>query len=82
MRRPALAVGDVIHVAEPDYRYGVGDLYLRITQLPPGGSDPDAEWGDVFGVDVRYDGTTGHERRVTVRLAAVRVTPRDQLTGD
>ena len=82
MRRPTLAVGDVIHVSEPDYCYGIGDLYLRITQLPPGSLDPHAEWGDVFGVDVHYDGTIGHERRVSVRLAAVRVTPRDQLAGD
>ena len=82
MRRPPLAIGDVIHVAEPDYRYGTGDLYFRITDIPPGARDPADEWVDLLGVDIAYDGSEGTQRRVSVRLAGVRVTPRDELSGD
>lgn len=81
MSRPTLAVGDVIHVHESDYRYGIGELYFRITRIPPGTLAPGVDWAELLGVDIAYDGSTGPERHVTVRLAAVRVTPRDELTG-
>jgi hypothetical protein len=29
-----VGVGDVLHLREPDYRYGAGDLRLRVTAAP------------------------------------------------
>jgi hypothetical protein len=73
----AVEVGDLIHLKEPDYCYGAGDLTLRVTTEPQ--RLPDPEWVDLTGVQILWNGDHGDERRVRVRASALR-HPRTRST--
>ncbi|HKX24251.1 MAG TPA: hypothetical protein VJM46_03355 [Candidatus Saccharimonadales bacterium] len=65
----AVEVGDLIHLKEPDYCYGTGNLTLRVTADPV--QSPDPEWVDVTGVEILWNGNHGNERQVRVRASAL-----------
>lgn len=69
-----LKLGDVIDVAERDYKYGTGRLILRITAIGGKQRLSDGEWLDLDGLELRADGTQlgQHPRHAFVRLNAVR----------
>ncbi|MET7398006.1 hypothetical protein ABZS66_31400 [Dactylosporangium sp. NPDC005572] len=62
-------VGDLLHLKEPDYCYGTGNLTLRVTSEPA--ALPDPEWVDVTGVEIFWNGQRGTERQVRVRRSAL-----------
>jgi hypothetical protein len=69
----AVRVGDVIEVAEPDYRYGTGRLVLRVTVVGQVLVLPDGEWLELEGLALRPDGSPLVERPrpALVRVAAL-----------
>ena len=69
---PPVKVGDVLKLAEEDYRFGVGSLTLRVTALLHVQELPDGPWLYLRGVTIRWDGSEGAVRQVLVRLAALR----------
>jgi hypothetical protein len=77
---PRVAVGDVVRVEEPDYRYGAGPLLLRVTAVGGVQREPDGAWLNLRGYQLRSDGReTGlPERYALVRVAAIRVNPPPQ----
>jgi hypothetical protein len=68
-------VGDVIEVGEPDYRYGTGNLILRVTQIGRHVRAADGEWLDLDGLELRTDGTQlgSQPRHASVRVDGVRI---------
>jgi len=72
-----LRVGDVIEVAERDYKYGTGRLMLRVSAIGETRRLADGTWLDVEGLELRPDGTqVSHRTRwAAVRVGAVRVRP-------
>lgn len=70
MTRPPVAVGDVIHVGEPDYLYGRGPVNLRITQVDAVERHADGLLLQLYGVEL---GADGREKNARPRGALVRV---------
>ena len=70
-----VAVGDVLELAEEDYRFGVGPLTLRVTALLHVQQLTDGPWLYLRGIPIRWDGRDGEPRQVLVRLAALRRRP-------
>jgi hypothetical protein len=68
----------ILVLAERDYRYGTGELRLRLVAVDRLGEvDLDGEpWVPVRGVQVRRDGTEIGPVRLLVRAARVPATPR------
>src|SRR2546430_15052881 len=72
--KPPVAVGDVLHIYEPDYLYGIGILRLRVTKVGTvqrlGGND----WVDLEGMTLRPDGTelSSPPRHAVARGSALR----------
>jgi hypothetical protein len=69
-----IKIGDVIDVAERDYRYGTGRLILRVTTIGSRQSTADGDWVDLDGLELRPDGTQlgVQPRHAAVRVAALR----------
>lgn len=68
---PPVKVGDVLDLAEPDYRFGVGRLKLRVDALLHVQVLDDGPWLYLRGTVIRWDGTDGQARQILVRLAAL-----------
>ncbi len=66
---PPVKVRDLIHLKEEDYCYGLGNLTLRVTEVPERLDDP--EWIDIKGIEIRWNGDRGDERQVRVRVSAL-----------
>ncbi|WP_432829334.1 hypothetical protein [Dactylosporangium sp. CA-092794] len=75
---PPIKAGDLLSLREPDYRYGAGELTLRVT-VPPVES-PDPEWMTLTGVEILWNGDRGRERQVAVRTSALH-DPRMRTTS-
>jgi hypothetical protein len=71
---PPLKPGDVIHVEETDYMYGVGPLILRVTAVGRAEQLTDGPWVNLMGIPLRADGSQlrAEARFATVRLAGIR----------
>lgn len=69
-----LNVGDIIEVAEQDYKFGTGRLILKITRLVGRHREADGEWLDLEGLELRTDGTpiSRQPRLAAVRMSAAR----------
>lgn len=76
--RPDL-YGRTIHLAEPDYAFGMGLLLLRVERIAVGVQRMHgADWVEVHGVQVHHmpaGDVDGERRTVMVRLAALRKIP-------
>ncbi|MFG1916074.1 hypothetical protein [Micromonospora sp. NPDC048898] len=71
---PAVRVGDVVTVDEQHYCYGLGQLVLRVIEVGRRERHSDGVWIHLRGIEL--GGSTGpRQRRVLVRLAALRVRP-------
>ncbi|HYN95968.1 MAG TPA: hypothetical protein VES42_19150 [Pilimelia sp.] len=68
---PRVRSGQVLRLAEADYRFGVGELTLRVQAVLGLQQLPDGPWLYVRGVQIRWDGADGETRQVLVRLAAI-----------
>jgi hypothetical protein len=68
---PGLVPGVVLHLGEEDYRFGVGPLVLRVTEVLEMQRLSDGPWVAVRGVTITWDGRDGDERQVLVRLDAI-----------
>jgi hypothetical protein len=64
-------IGQVLALAEEDYRFGLGPLRLRVTGLLHVQELADGPWLYLRGVTVRWDGSEGEARQVLVRMAAL-----------
>jgi hypothetical protein len=69
--RQPVRVGDVLELAEEDYRFGVGPLKIRVTALLHVQDLGDGPWLYLRGVPIGGDGREGEPRQVLVRLAAL-----------
>lgn len=69
---PPVRVGQVLRLAEEDYRFGVGTLTLRVTGLLHVQELDDGPWLYLRGTAIRWDGGDGESRQVLVRLSALR----------
>jgi hypothetical protein len=69
---PPVRIGQVLRLAEEDYRFGIGPLTLRVTGLLHIQELADGPWLYLRGVTIRWDGSEGETRQVLVRLAALR----------
>jgi hypothetical protein len=61
-------------VEEPDYMYGVGPLFLRVTVVKRVEQLTDGPWINLMGIPLRADGSQlrAEPRFATVRLAGIR----------
>ncbi|WP_271190069.1 hypothetical protein [Dactylosporangium matsuzakiense] len=66
-----VGVGEVLVLRETDYRYGAGELRLRVTAVPT--QSPGPEWMTVIGVELRRNGQPGAERAVSVPVEVLRL---------
>jgi hypothetical protein len=71
---PTLNVGDVIKVAEADYCYRLGELYLRLTKIGTTHRQADGQWVSLEGIELRSDGSIFRpdSRPALVRVHGVR----------
>lgn len=69
---PPVRVGQVLRLAEEDYRFGTGQLTLRVTGLLHVQHLDDGPWLNLRGITIRWDGGDGESRQVLVRLSALR----------
>lgn len=69
MIRIPVKIGEVIHLQEADYCYGLGVLSLRVTKVERL-SDPD--WVDLEGIQIGWNGEAWGRRHARVRLSALR----------
>ncbi|MDG4797542.1 hypothetical protein [Micromonospora sp. WMMD1082] len=70
--RLPVAAGDVVRLAEPDYRHATGPLRLRIVRARPDISEWYAgEWVWLEGIEIGPDGRDGAFRPVLVNVAAL-----------
>ncbi|WP_349877198.1 hypothetical protein ABIH81_24320 [Micromonospora sp. HUAS YX12] len=68
-----VAAGDVVQLAETDYRNAEGPLRLRVVRVRPDLSEwYDGEWVWLEGVEIGPDGQDGALRPVLARVAALR----------
>ena len=67
---PLVAVGELLRLRESQYRYGAGDVTIRVTVVTAVASDP--EWMDVTGIEIGWDGDRRGTRTVRVSVAALR----------
>jgi hypothetical protein len=65
------AAGDVLQLAENDYRFGRGTLTMRVTEVLHLQQLPDGLWVSVRGVTLLRTGQEGPERQVLVRVSAL-----------
>lgn len=63
--------GDVLALAEDDYRFGLGVLMIRVTALLHLQELPDGPWLYLRGIPIRWDGSEGDPRQVLVRVSAL-----------
>jgi hypothetical protein len=68
--------GDVLKIQEENYRYGLGELVLRVTQVRSVRQLADGEWLTVVGVQLAWNGSDLEEREVLVRLNSLVRRPR------
>ena len=67
---PLVAAGELLRLRESQYRYGAGDLTIRVTAVAAVASDPD--WVDVTGIEIGWNGDRHGKRSVRVSVAALR----------
>jgi hypothetical protein len=75
---PPVKVRELICIKEEDYRYGLGTLTLRVTEVPEQLTNP--EWVEIKGFEIAWNGERKTERYVTVRVSALR-DPKSRVTG-
>lgn len=64
--------GNVHFLAEQDYKYGRGQISLRLTRVYPSTSIWfGGEWMWLDAVEIRWDGSDGPNRLVLVRMSAL-----------
>jgi len=66
-----IKVGDIIRIAEADYCYGIGDLLLRVTALPPAKTPDGGDWVYITGDELAWNGANKGQRQVLVRVSAL-----------
>lgn len=76
MNRPLIQVGDLIQVPERYYRFGTGELRMRVTYVPKSAQIPGMQWIELVGTTVDPQGQPGRARSALVRVAALRVPGR------
>lgn len=65
-------VGKTIRIAEDDYKFGTGELVLRIEAVLGAQEFGDGVWVYVRGRRIRHDGSVGVQRQVLVRRSIIR----------
>jgi hypothetical protein len=70
-----LKIGDVIEVDDNNYKYGTGQLILRVTTIGSRQHTADGDWVDLDGLELRADGTQlgAQPRHAAVRVNALRI---------
>lgn len=63
--------GDVLRIHENNYRYGVGELVLRVTAVREVQHLDDGDWLTVVGVQRAWNGADLSEREALVRLSSL-----------
>jgi hypothetical protein len=63
--------GDVLKIQEADYRYGQGELILRVTEVGRSQQLTDGEWLTISGIQIGWNGAEFGERAVDVRLSSL-----------
>jgi len=61
--------GDVLKIHEDNYRYGVGELVLRVTAIGGALRLDDGDWLTVVGIQIAWNGADVGELQVAVRLS-------------
>ncbi|MEH1012184.1 hypothetical protein V6U90_03530 [Micromonospora sp. CPCC 206060] len=75
-RPPVIRTGDIVTVDEGRYCYGLGRLTLEVIEVGARERHTDGLWLNLRGVELRpSDGVRLRQRRVLVRLDAVRIRP-------
>ena len=63
--------GDLVRIPEAHYRYGVGDLVLKVGSVGQVQRLDDEDWLMVVGTQIAWNGAELGERQVLVRLAGL-----------
>jgi hypothetical protein len=63
--------GDVLKTHEDNYRYGLGELVLRVTAVRNVQQLADGDWLTVVGVQIGWNDADVGEREVLVRLSSL-----------
>ncbi|MDR7280098.1 hypothetical protein [Catenuloplanes atrovinosus] len=70
-QRAVVNPGDVLVLAEPDYKFGAGDLTLLVDDVMHIQRLPDGLWLYVRGVRLDNSGHARDPRQVLVRMTAI-----------
>lgn len=65
-----VSVGELLYLREPDYKFGTGDVTLRVTAVIDG---PDSGWIELRGFEIGWNGSRGTERTIYVSMEALRL---------
>ena len=63
--------GEVLKIHEDNYRYGLGELVLRVTAIGSVLRLDDGDWLTVVGVQIAWNGVDVGELQVAVRLSSL-----------
>jgi hypothetical protein len=75
-RLPAMRVGDIVEAEQGHYCYGLGKLLLEVIEVGHRERHSDGIWLNLRGVELRQiDRARLRQRRVLVRLSAIRIRP-------
>jgi len=69
MSTAVIRLGEQLRFREHEYRYGVGDLLIRVTQIM--NDSIIANWIEIKGIEICSNGAQGTERRVWVAQPAL-----------
>ena len=70
--RPVLPrPGEVLKIQENDYRYGFGELVLRVTAVGSVMTLDDGDWLTVVGTHIAWNGVDVGELQIAVRMSSL-----------
>jgi hypothetical protein len=63
--------GDLLKIHEDNYRFGLGELILRVTEVREVQQLADGDWLTVTGVQLARNGSDVEEREILVRVCSL-----------
>ena len=63
------AVGDLLMLTEAEYKFGTGTLRLRVIKVSD--RQPEPGWIPITGIEIRWDGSRGDRRQVSINANVV-----------
>lgn len=66
-------IGQVVELADEDFKYGVGPIYFHVVKVGDRRVIDRVEWLELMGYTLSSDGRKGRLRSLIARVAGIRV---------